>query len=77
MKIDLGAHFDGFMALVAHTVVVQSDPNAPITDKQADVILAAYKGVQAAFRLLKPGNINNQVTETIGKVTESYGVNAL
>jgi methionine aminopeptidase len=62
VKIDLGAHFDGFMALVAHTIVVQADPNLPVTDKKADVILAAYKGVQAAFRLLKPGNINNQVT---------------
>lgn len=62
VKIDLGAHFDGFMALVAHTIVVQADPNLQVTDKKADVILAAYKGVQAAFRLLKPGNINNQVT---------------
>lgn len=77
VKIDLGAHFDGFMALVAHTIVVQSDPNAPISDKQADVILAAYKGVQAAFRFLKPGNLNTKVTDIITKVTESYGVNAV
>ena len=62
VKIDLGAHFDGFMALVAHTIVVQADPNAPVTNRQADAILAAYKGVQAAFRLLKPGNTNTQVT---------------
>ena len=75
VKIDLGAQFDGYMALVAHTIVVQADPNAPVTDKKADVILAAYKGVQAAFRLLKPGNFNTQVTETISKITNSYEVN--
>jgi methionine aminopeptidase len=45
--------------------------------KQADAILAAYKGLQAAYRLLKPGNINNNVTEVITKVIESYGVNAV
>ena len=77
VKIDLGAHFDGFMALVAHTIVVQSNPNDPIIDRQADAILAAYKGVQAAFRLLKPGNTNTQVTETIAKVAEAYAVNPL
>ncbi len=77
VKIDLGAQFDGYMALVAHTIVVQADPNNPISDRKADAILAAYKGVQAAFRLLKPGNLNSQVTQTIKKVTDAYEVNPL
>lgn len=29
-----------------------------IKERKADVILAAYKSIQAAFRLLKPGNTN-------------------
>lgn len=41
----MGVHIDGYIALVAHTVVVQSDPNKPVEGRKADVILAAYKAV--------------------------------
>ncbi len=52
-------HVDGFVGLAAHTIVVQSDKNAPVTGKRADVILAAYKAAQAALRVIKPGKLNN------------------
>jgi methionine aminopeptidase len=65
VKIDLGVHIDGYIALVGHTAVVQSDKNSPVAGRQADVILAAYQAVQAALRQLKPGNLNNSVTKTI------------
>jgi curved DNA binding protein len=77
VKIELGVHVDGFAAFAAHTIVVQSDAKAPITGRKADVILAAYKAAQAALRLIKPGNFNNQVTEVIKKVCDSYEVNPL
>lgn len=77
VKIELGAHVDGFAAFAAHTIVVQSDVKAPVTGKKADVILAAYKATQAALRLIKPGNFNNQVTEAIQKVCDSYQVSPL
>lgn len=77
VKIELGVHVDGFAAFAAHTIVVQSDKNSQITGKKADVILAAYKAAQAALRLIKPGHINNEVTEVIQKVTAAYEVNAL
>jgi len=41
------------------------------------VILAAYKQAQAAFRLLKPGNTNNNVTETFQKISDAYKVNGV
>ena len=75
VKVELGVHVDGFAALAAHTLVVQSDKNAPITGKKADVILAAYKAAQAALRLIKPGHTNNEVTEVIQKVSTAYDVN--
>lgn len=61
--------------MASHTLVVQSDAKAPIVGKKADVILAAYKAAQASLRLFRPGNFNNQVTEVIKKVCESYAVN--
>ena len=77
VKVELGVHVDGFAALAGHTIVVQSDKNAPITGKKADVILAAYKAAQAALRLIKPGHQNNEVTEVIQKVADSYEVSPL
>lgn len=77
VKIELGAHVDGFAGLAAHTVVVQSDAKAPVTGKKAEVILAAYKAIQAALRVIKPGNFNNQVTEIVKKVCDSYEVTPL
>lgn len=56
VKIDLGAHIDGFIAVAAHTVVARTDPSAIVKGRTADVILATYWASQAALRLLKPGN---------------------
>ena len=34
VKIDMGAHIDGFIAVVAHTVVVGSSASNPVTGKK-------------------------------------------
>lgn len=73
-KIDLGVHFDGFAALLAHTLVVGEDQ---VTGKKADVILAAWNALQAAVRTLKAGAFNHQITANTEKICESYGVNAV
>ena len=42
VKIDLGVHIDGFVGLVAHTLVVgEKETNG----KKADVVLAAYQAI--------------------------------
>lgn len=56
VKIDLGAHIDGFIAVAAFTTVVGSSAEKPATGRQADAVLAAYWSSQAALRLLKAGN---------------------
>eukprot|EP00270_Netrium_digitus_P020824 TRINITY_DN866_c0_g1_i1.p1 TRINITY_DN866_c0_g1~~TRINITY_DN866_c0_g1_i1.p1 ORF type:complete len:399 (-),score=164.36 TRINITY_DN866_c0_g1_i1:202-1398(-) len=72
-KIDMGAHIDGFIGLVAHTLVVQEDPNAPVTGKAADVIAAASTAAEVALRLIRPGKKNKEVTEALQKVAAAYG----
>ena len=42
VKIDLGCHIDGFVGLVAHTIVVGSKI---IDGNKANVILAAYNAI--------------------------------
>lgn len=70
----MGVHIDGYIALVAHTVVVG---DKPAEGRKADAILAAYKALQVAFNSLKPGNKNTDVTTLIGKTVESYKCNAV
>lgn len=71
-KIELGAHIDGFAALVAHSVVVQADAAAKVTGRKADAVLAAYWAAQAALRLLKPEKTNTEITEAVQKIAEDY-----
>ncbi|XP_054712156.1 proliferation-associated protein 2G4-like [Uloborus diversus] len=72
VKLDLGAHIDGFIAVVAHTLVVGASKENKVTGRKADVIHAAYFAAEAALRLVKPGGDNNSVTDTIQKVAESF-----
>merc|ERR1711972_1122042 len=51
VKIDMGAHIDGFIAVVAHTIVIGSSASNPVTGKKADALLAAHLCSEAALRL--------------------------
>lgn len=72
VKIDLGAHIDGFIAVVAHSFVVSASADNPVTGRKADVMMAAHLASEAALRLVKPGTDNIEVTETINKVADSF-----
>jgi len=72
VKLDLGAHIDGFIAVVAHTLCVGATADSPVTGRQADAVLAAHLASEAALRLVKPGNETNDVTKVVGKIGESF-----
>lgn len=72
VKIDLGAHIDGFIAVAAHTIVVGATAEAKATGRAADVVLAAYHASQAALRLLKDGTSNYAVTDAVQKIAAEY-----
>ncbi|KAF9592054.1 hypothetical protein IFM89_011804 [Coptis chinensis] len=69
LKIDMGCHIDGFIAVLAHTHVLL---DGPITGRQADVIAAANTAAEVALRLVRPGKKNKDVTEAIQKVAAAY-----
>lgn len=72
VKIDLGAHIDGFIAVAAHTLVIGATLENKAKGRKADVILAAYNAAQATLRLVKDGKGNYGVTEAVQKIAESY-----
>lgn len=72
VKIDLGVHIDGFIAVVGHTVIVGASKENKVTGRKADVIQAAYLASELAQRLVKAGNENFTVTDQIQKVAEAF-----
>jgi methionine aminopeptidase len=85
VRVDIGVHVDGYVAVVAHTLEVPAAadgaaaaaaaaPAAPITGSRADVILAAQTALTVAHKLMKPGATNAQITAAIKQVAEDYGV---
>merc|ERR1712029_887047 len=66
---------DGFIAVVAHTVVVPGGDNKGdkiAEGRKADAILAAHYASEAALRLVKPGQETYTVTDTVQKIADSY-----
>lgn len=72
VKVDLGAHIDGFVAVCAYSFVIGASKDSKIKDRRADAILAAYNSTEAVLRKLKQEVKNDDVTEVIQKVSESF-----
>ncbi|XP_063619193.1 proliferation-associated protein 2G4 [Cydia splendana] len=70
VKVDLGAHIEGFIAVVAHTICVGG---GEVTGRAADVLLAAHYASEAALRLLRPDNENYAVTDAVQKISAEFG----
>ncbi|KAL9714386.1 hypothetical protein Ac2012v2_002698 [Leucoagaricus gongylophorus] len=73
VKIQLGAHIDGFAAITAETIVVGASATEPVTGRQADVIKAAWTAAEVAMRLVKVGNKNWAVTEGVARTVQTWG----
>jgi len=69
VKIDLGVHVDGYVAVVAHTYLLGSEK---VDGRKADVVMAAWTAAEVAQRMLKDGAKNGEITKAIAAVAESY-----
>jgi len=77
VKIDLGVHIDGFIAVVAHTHVVGNNNFNHTTGKAADAICAAHLAAEAILRLLKPGTKNTEIPPVVQTICEAFHVNTV
>jgi len=68
IKVDLGVHVDGYIAVVAHTVMC----GGVAEGRKADVIKATWEAAELAHRMFKEGTTNEEITEMIGKVAKDY-----
>eukprot|EP01100_Stratorugosa_tubuloviscum_P004873 TRINITY_DN2231_c0_g1_i1.p1 TRINITY_DN2231_c0_g1~~TRINITY_DN2231_c0_g1_i1.p1 ORF type:complete len:440 (-),score=242.25 TRINITY_DN2231_c0_g1_i1:74-1393(-) len=77
-KIDLGVHIDGFIATLAHSIIVSREVlTIPISGRRADVICAAHFAAECAHKLMRPGRTNSEVTEAIRLVAQTFHCNPL
>ncbi|GMI59206.1 hypothetical protein ScalyP_jg5788 [Parmales sp. scaly parma] len=80
VKIDLGCHIDGYIALAGHTFIcgekADSVPKqvAPVV---SDVATAAYNAMLVAVSMIKEGGKGSEVTAAIQAVADAYEVNPL
>jgi curved DNA binding protein len=85
VKLDLGVHVDGYIAVAAHTFRVTAtggqlaleEGQENVTGPAADVMNAAYTAAEVAARMIKPGNTNKQVAEAVKSVADSFGVTTM
>lgn len=77
VKIELGVHVDGFIATVAHTLVVGSSKDSKVSGRKADVCKAAYLASEIAHRMVAPGGENMAVTDAIQKVARAFECNSV
>lgn len=69
VKIDLGAHIDGFIAQAAHSVVVGA---AAATGRAGDAVAAASAAYEAACRLVRAGRSSAEVGPVLTRIVEAY-----
>ncbi|KAI9105398.1 peptidase M24, structural domain-containing protein [Phlyctochytrium arcticum] len=73
IKINLAVHVDGYISTIAHTTIINANPQQPITGRPADTVCAAYYAAQLILRLLKPGTLSSDIEAAVDKVAETYG----
>jgi len=78
-KIDLGAHIDGYIGVVAHTMIVTNAEGMyslegadKITGRKADVLMAVHTAAEVALRTVKVGNKNSDVTRNTTLAIEQF-----
>ncbi|CAN8075153.1 unnamed protein product [Agarophyton chilense] len=81
ITVQFGAHIDGYAAISAHTMLVKESKEAvsppPLRGRAADVVVAAYTAADAALRLMKVGNSNEQVSDLFAHVAADFEVELL
>lgn len=77
INIMLGAHVDGFPAIVAETLIVGESKESPVTGKKADLLHSTWNASEAAIRQLKAGGKNWDITRVVDAVAKDFQTSAV
>jgi curved DNA binding protein len=73
VKVEFGAHVDGYIATVAHSFVVQASANVPVTGKMADALVATELASRALQRSLNAGVKSEEIYLLIQSIARMFG----
>jgi curved DNA binding protein len=65
VKIQLGAHIDGYATVAAETMVVGASKSKPVEGPAADALKAAWTAAECAIRVMMPGKTNHEVAKEV------------
>ena len=77
VKMDLGCHIDGYIAVASHTCIVPESADSPPADPDeatGNVAVAAYNAMLIAAKTITAGAKNTDVTAAVERVAKAYGV---
>jgi methionine aminopeptidase len=74
IKIELGAHVDGFPTLVGTSIIVGAKKEVPATGKAADLVHAANIVAKVALCLLQAGKSSTEIANILKRTTKELGV---
>jgi len=77
VKIDMGCHIDGYVAVSGHTLICGESADAvpaTVDPQTCDVATAAYNAMLVAVSKLVVGGKNQDITEAVAKVAADYNV---
>ena len=77
VKIDLGAHIDGYIADTAVSVLVGEDIPEELREKHENVILASQEGLENGISTIRAGVEIGKVGEIIEKAINDRGFNPI
>lgn len=77
VKIDLGAHIDGYIADTAVSVLVGEDIPEELREKHENMILASQEGLENGISAIRAGVEIGAVGEIIGKAINDRGFNPI
>lgn len=77
VKIDLGAHVDGYIADTAVSVLIGEDIPEEELEKRQNMILASQEGLQNAISTIRAGVEIGKVGEEIEKAINDRGFNSV
>lgn len=77
VKLDLGVHIDGFIAVVANSVIVCANADEAVTGRHADVIHAVAVAAEASLATIKPGCTNTELTAIFNRAAEAFNCNVV
>jgi curved DNA binding protein len=73
-KFDLAVHIDGYVASVAHTILIGAEA-VKADDKRAQVVNSAWTAAEAILRCVQVGKTSSECTSVIRKCADEFGCN--